>query len=207
MYKTEKTEKMKKRFPDTFNLSAEKRRYQGTKIISEDGMRITNAFKISGERPVGTKGRYKSINIHQRTKTFPVCSPSSFLYKSINIHQRTKTEKVRSAFYTEYKSINIHQRTKTLPSAAAAMMLYKSINIHQRTKTTGDPSRRINPYKSINIHQRTKTHNGVGVSHVCISLSISIREPKLSFLGITNKGRISLSISIREPKPSTVSLS
>ena len=34
---------------------------------------------------------YKSINIHQRTKTYLFCECKSDLYKSINIHQRTKT--------------------------------------------------------------------------------------------------------------------
>ena len=37
----------------------------------------------------------------------------AFRYKSINIHQRTKTAKAALKTAWEYKSINIHQRTKT----------------------------------------------------------------------------------------------
>ena len=38
---------------------------------------------------------YKSINIHQRTKTYIIKVALWGLYKSINIHQRTKTKRVQ----------------------------------------------------------------------------------------------------------------
>ena len=55
-------------------------------------------------------------------------------------------------------------------------------------------------YQLINIHQRTKTAFAVPWVGTGISLSISIREPKLSSMWGESADRISLSISIREPK-------
>src|SRR5699024_5983203 len=77
---------------------------------------------------------------------------------------------------------------------------YQLINIHQRTKTTTSTSSVTVRYQLINIHQRTKTLFWPQTRRPCISLSISIREPKLRGSYNSSSSRISLSISIREPK-------
>ena len=78
-----------------------------------------------------------------------------------------------------YKFINIHQRTKTVRLTTRILIPYKFINIHQRTKTSASDGMLICEYKFINIHQRTKTYALETTDADSISLSISIREPKL----------------------------
>ena len=94
----------------------------------------------------------------------------------------------------------IHQRTKTSPPQTSAAKRYQFINIHQRTKTSASGWIASRRYQFINIHQRTKTVGAAVHVHVCISLSISIREPKLRPQRYGASRSISLSISIREPK-------
>ena len=53
-----------------------------------------------------------SISIRE-PKLVIVYRRSCFKYKSINIHQRTKTNHKAELRDLKYKSINIHQRTKT----------------------------------------------------------------------------------------------
>ena len=77
---------------------------------------------------------------------------------------------------------------------------YQLINIHQRTKTgrcSCPPGRRI----SLSISIREPKLSGVDIQKILsISLSISIREPKRGGGEVAVLCRISLSISIREPK-------
>ena len=84
--------------------------------------------------------------------------------------------------------------------------MYPLINIHQRTKTTGCPSALCAGISlSISIRE-PKLYYILSDNTVSISLSISIREPKLCHGVPSNRPGISLSISIREPKPIRISI-
>ena len=127
---------------------------------------------------------------------------SVYQYPSEN--QNTVSDRIQ---IYKYQFINIHQRTKTFFAAVCLAVWYQFINIHQRTKTTISKGHIIHTYQFINIHQRTKTWVAGDLTFTGISLSISIREPKLKKRFRLVFDCISLSISIREPKHYMRSLS
>ena len=69
---------------------------------------------------------------------------------------------------------------QNLPLGQIKALGYQFINIHQRTKTGLFSFTGALKYQFINIHQRTKTSLTLRPDTSRISLSISIREPKLA---------------------------
>ena len=122
-------------------------------------------------------------------------------YKSINIHQRTKTGENGYKKRLQYKSINIHQRTKTggyVRSGEDRISQSISIRELKRARTTYINTNRISQSISIRELKLSMTEQ---TWTSCISQSISIRELKPSSPVCYISECISQSISIRELKP------
>ncbi len=125
--------------------------------------------------------QYQFINIHQRTKTlYRWYSARRGISLSISIRE----PKLFSFAFLSF-SVSVYQypsENQNWSERYIIQMGYQFINIHQRTKTLTYETAPTQPYQFINIHQRTKTQGIHTYIASCISLSISIREPKPQYL-------------------------
>ena len=144
------------------------------------------------------KGISLSISIREPKRAYLRCR--CFACISLSISIREPKPLALQPFLPGRISLSISIRE---PKQHAHPSPRRTVSVYQYPSENQNPNPMFKPtckYQFINIHQRTKTMCGWPFCHQCISLSISIREPKHILNSQHLSCCISLSISIREPK-------